>query len=60
MIRSLLIAALAASTVALNLARKQAHELYTIELAPGVTKQVTEAEKYTLKAVSIFYRFGCS
>ncbi|KAK9417589.1 putative Peptide hydrolase [Seiridium unicorne] len=50
MVRSLLIAALAASTTALNVARREAQELYTIELAPGVTKQVTEAEKYALKA----------
>ncbi|KAK9785206.1 putative Peptide hydrolase [Seiridium cardinale] len=50
MVRSLLIAALVASTTALNVARREAQELYTIELAPGVTKQVTEAEKYALKA----------
>lgn len=52
MVRSILLAALAASTTALNVARREAQELYTIELAPGVTQQVTEAEKYALKAVS--------
>lgn len=52
MVRSILLAALAASTTALNVARREAQELYTIELAPGVTKQVTEVEKYALKAVS--------
>ncbi|KAH6645901.1 hypothetical protein BKA67DRAFT_525991 [Truncatella angustata] len=50
MVRSLLLAALVASATALNVARKEAQQLYTIELAPGVTKQVTEAEKYALKA----------
>ncbi|KAI1851733.1 hypothetical protein JX265_010967 [Neoarthrinium moseri] len=50
MVRSLLIAALAASTTALSIARKEAQQLYTIELAPGETRVVTEAEKFALKA----------
>lgn len=52
MVRSVLVAALAASASALNVARKESQDLFTIELAPGVTKQVTEAEKWALKAVS--------
>ncbi|KAI0163030.1 hypothetical protein BJ166DRAFT_578739 [Pestalotiopsis sp. NC0098] len=50
MVRSVLVAALAASASALNVARKESQDLFTIELAPGVTKQVTEAEKWALKA----------
>ncbi|RYP66778.1 hypothetical protein DL770_008729 [Monosporascus sp. CRB-9-2] len=47
MIRSLLVAALAATTSALpNMAREK---LYTIELAPGVTEVVTLAGKEQLK-----------
>jgi hypothetical protein len=51
MIRSLLIAALAATSTTTAVS-SSSEELYTIELAPGVVKQVTETEKYALKAVS--------
>ncbi|KAK8094608.1 leucine aminopeptidase A [Apiospora hydei] len=52
MVRSLLVAALAASaTTALSVGRREvAQEQYTIELAPGKTRVVTEAEKWELKA----------
>ncbi|KAH8677922.1 hypothetical protein BX600DRAFT_506916 [Xylariales sp. PMI_506] len=50
MIRALIIAGLTATAHALSIARATAEELYTIELAPGVTKVVTEAEKWSLKA----------
>lgn len=52
MISMLLLAALAATSTAISPGRRGAEELFTIELAPGVVKQVTEAEKYALKAVS--------
>ncbi|KAH6658259.1 hypothetical protein BKA67DRAFT_635600 [Truncatella angustata] len=53
MVRSLFyaLAALAASAVALPLDVRE--RLFTIELAPGVTKEVTEPEKYELKAQGI-------
>ncbi|KAI0132613.1 hypothetical protein BJ170DRAFT_614653 [Xylariales sp. AK1849] len=49
MVRSLVyaVAALAASTAAMTLGPRE--ELYTLELAPGVTKVVTESEKWELK-----------
>lgn len=60
MVRSLLVAALAASaTTALSVGRREVtQEQYTIELAPGETKVVTEAEKWELKAVCIASCFG--
>lgn len=50
MVRSLIfgLVALAASVAALPLDTRE--ELFTIELAPGVTKEVTESEKYALRA----------
>ncbi|KAI5917123.1 leucine aminopeptidase 1 [Camillea tinctor] len=52
MVRPALVAALAATTSALSIKRQEAaqNELFTIELAPGVTKVVTEDEKFALKA----------
>ncbi|KAK8025563.1 leucine aminopeptidase A [Apiospora arundinis] len=52
MVRTLLVAALAASaTTALSVGRREVtQEQYTIELAPGETRVVTEAEKWELKA----------
>lgn len=44
-----ILAALAATSAALPAPEK----LYTIETAPGVTKQVTEAEKFALKASGV-------
>ncbi|KAI0596084.1 leucine aminopeptidase 1 [Biscogniauxia sp. FL1348] len=51
MVRPALVAALAASTSALSIKRREAaqNELFTIELAPGVTKVVTQDEKFALK-----------
>ncbi|KAI1506214.1 leucine aminopeptidase 1 [Biscogniauxia marginata] len=52
MVRPALVAALAATTSALSIKRREAtqDELFTIELAPGVTKVVTEDEKIALKS----------
>ncbi|KAF2870770.1 hypothetical protein BDV95DRAFT_638644 [Massariosphaeria phaeospora] len=48
---AILAAATATSAVALSIPRRDAaDELFVIELEPGVTKQVTEAEKWNLKA----------
>lgn len=44
--------ALAASAAALNIPKRDAQTLYTIELAPGQTQQVTQEEKWALRAVS--------
>ncbi|KAI1637470.1 leucine aminopeptidase 1 [Biscogniauxia mediterranea] len=51
MVRPALVAALAASTSALSIKRREAaqNELFTIELAPGLTKVVTQDEKFALK-----------
>ncbi|KAI1381130.1 Zn-dependent exopeptidase [Hypoxylon crocopeplum] len=51
MVRPMLIAALAATSTALSVKRLEAtqEELFTIELAPGVTQVVTEEEKWALK-----------
>ena len=55
---SALISALLATSVAGLAVRigtlEQREQLYTIETAPGETKQVTEAEKWALRAVSFF------
>ena len=51
MIKGLFFAALVVSTSALSVGRAEIRDLYTIETAPGVTKVVTEAEKWELKAV---------
>lgn len=54
MVRSMLVAAaLAATSAALSIKRLEAtqEELFTIELAPGVTQIVTEEEKWALKNV---------
>ncbi|KAK6064265.1 peptidase family M28 [Seiridium cupressi] len=53
MIRSIFYAtaALAISAAALPLEARE--ELFTIELAPGVTRQVTESKKYELKAQGV-------
>jgi len=53
MIRGLIVAALAVSVTGLSVGRAETRDLYTIETAPGVTKLVTEAEKWELKAVSL-------
>ena len=46
--------ALAATASALVIGeRASSEDRYILELAPGVTKEVTEAEKWALKAVSI-------
>ncbi|KAI1084067.1 Zn-dependent exopeptidase [Whalleya microplaca] len=52
MVRPMLVAALAATSTALSIGRPEAssEELFTIELAPGVTKVVTEEEKWALKS----------
>ncbi|KAF2247399.1 Zn-dependent exopeptidase [Trematosphaeria pertusa] len=42
--------ALAASAAALNIPKRDAQTLYTIELAPGQTQQVTQEEKWALRA----------
>jgi len=52
MIRALIVAALAVSAQGLSVGRAETRDLYTIETAPGVTRVVTEAEKWQLKAVS--------
>ncbi|KAI1471879.1 Zn-dependent exopeptidase [Daldinia caldariorum] len=50
MVRLLLVAALAATSTALAIGRGTDQEpLFTIQLEPGVTQQVTEAEKLALK-----------
>ncbi|KAI0381679.1 Zn-dependent exopeptidase [Hypomontagnella monticulosa] len=51
MVRAILIAALAATSAALSIKRREAtqEELFTIELGPGVTQIVTEEEKWALK-----------
>ncbi|KAI1341888.1 leucine aminopeptidase 1 [Xylariaceae sp. FL0016] len=51
MVRTMLVAALAASATALSLKRKEAAQdkLFTIETAPGVTQVVTQDEKIALK-----------
>ncbi|KAI1417876.1 Zn-dependent exopeptidase [Hypoxylon sp. FL1857] len=51
MVRSILIAALAATSTALSVGRREASkpELFTIELGPGETRVVTEEEKWALK-----------
>ncbi|ORY64186.1 leucine aminopeptidase/pepditase M28/metalloprotease [Pseudomassariella vexata] len=51
MVRTLLLAALVATTAsALSIGRAEVQDLYTIELGPGETQVVTEAEKWALKA----------
>jgi len=51
---AILTAALVASTNSLAIDRRQERSpLYTVEIAPGVLKVVTEAEKWALKAVSV-------
>ncbi|KAI0004798.1 Zn-dependent exopeptidase [Xylariaceae sp. FL0662B] len=52
MVRPMLVAALAATSTALSIGRREAssEQLFTIELAPGVTKVVTEEEKWALKS----------
>lgn len=46
--------ALAATASALVIGeRGLSEERYVLELAPGVTKEVTEAEKWAFKAVSV-------
>ncbi|OTB04564.1 hypothetical protein M426DRAFT_320682 [Hypoxylon sp. CI-4A] len=51
MVRSILIAALAATSSAISIKRQEAstQELFTIELGPGETQIVTEEEKWALK-----------
>ncbi|KAK7756557.1 hypothetical protein SLS62_001393 [Diatrype stigma] len=51
MFRHMLVAALAATSTALSVMRQEASqgELFTIELAPGVTQIVTEEQKWALK-----------
>lgn len=51
MFRHMLVAALAATSAALSVMRQEAsqEELFTIELAPGVTQVVTEEQKWALK-----------
>ncbi|KAI0020448.1 leucine aminopeptidase 1 [Xylariomycetidae sp. FL0641] len=51
MVRLALVAALAATVTALSIKHREAtqQELFTIELAPGVTQLVTEEEKIALK-----------
>ncbi|KAI2615130.1 Zn-dependent exopeptidase [Hypoxylon sp. NC1633] len=51
MVRSILVAALAATTTALSIKQREAiqEDLFTIELGPGVTQIVTEEEKWSLK-----------
>ena len=41
-----------ASALALPVAESAPEQLYTVEIAPGVTKQVTEAQKWELKKAS--------
>ena len=52
--RQILLAALAATSTALSTMRREAahEELFTIELAPGVTRVVTEEQKWDLRKVS--------
>jgi hypothetical protein len=52
MFRTLFIAALAASSAALSPTPRD-EKLYTIELAPGETRIVTDAEKLALRQVSM-------
>jgi hypothetical protein len=47
----ILTAALAACSNAMAIGQRE--ELFTIELAPGETKVVTEAEKWALRAVGL-------
>ncbi|KAI1382791.1 Zn-dependent exopeptidase [Hypoxylon trugodes] len=51
MVRSILIAALAATSAAISVGRRDApkEQLFTIQLEPGVTRTVTEQEKWALK-----------
>ncbi|KAG4220703.1 hypothetical protein PC116_g30818 [Phytophthora cactorum] len=50
------VAALAATSAAFTIGRGTDQEpLFTIQLEPGVTQQVTEAEKLALKFVSSNY-----
>ena len=51
--RQILLAALAATSTALSTMRREAaqEKLFTLELAPGVTKVVTEEEKWDLVKV---------
>ncbi|KAI1644242.1 Zn-dependent exopeptidase [Daldinia loculata] len=50
MVRSMFVVALAAASAALTTSQEINNEpLFTIELGPGVTQQVTEAEKLALK-----------
>ncbi|CAJ2511184.1 Uu.00g068090.m01.CDS01 [Anthostomella pinea] len=51
MVRSMLVAALAATSTALSVKRLEANQedLFTIEVAPGVTQVVNEDEKFALK-----------
>lgn len=56
MVRSMFVVALAAASAALTTSQEINNEpLFTIELGPGVTQQVTEAEKLALKFVSNTY-----
>ncbi|KAL7624716.1 hypothetical protein AAE478_006287 [Parahypoxylon ruwenzoriense] len=51
MVRPMLVAALAATTTALSIGRREASQgdLFVIELGPGETQVVTEEEKWALK-----------
>lgn len=46
---TIFVAGLVATTNGLSIGRRAAEELYALEIAPGVTKVVTEAEKWALK-----------
>ena len=48
---ALAIALSASSAFALSIPREEVEQLFTLELAPGETKQVTEAEKWELHNV---------
>lgn len=54
MTRAFFLAALVASSSAFSILRTGTQDLCTIETAPGVTKVVTEADKWKLKAVCIY------
>lgn len=59
MVRPMFIAALAATTAALSIGRREApaEELFTLEFAPGETQVVTEEEKWALKNVGSHLSF---
>jgi leucyl aminopeptidase len=48
----------ASAALALSIPKKDVstEQLLTVELAPGITKQVTEAEKWELRKVSLILR----